>query len=1606
MKHALTQSMVAVLIALLMLLLLGSIAGSSISFASVAPQVASTTPRSESFAPLSNSNALTVALAADVSSLDPALALDADSLLVTSQIYETLATYDPNGSVPVPSLAESWTTTDGRIWLFTLRPNLKFHDNTNLDAAAVVYNFQRWWDPAHPQHNGTFDYFQIAFGGFRGDPNCLLTNVEALDARRVRFTLARVHSGLPGMLGVPAFAIASPTALQAGTLETNPIGSGPFKFDQRAMGDSIHLVANPAYWGEAPQLGMLNFKVIADDASRLTALQNNSVQVASDLDASYAVTATADANLRVMWRPSLNTSYLGINRGHGALSHILVREAIAAAINRTALVDNYFAPGTAYTRDFVSPGIWGYGPSAGAYPYDPQQARDLLTLAGYPNGFTTTLGYRNVPRPYLPDPAGAAAAIQADLQAVGITVTVIDYESGIFLNKVRDGSLDLFLLGWIADHPHPDNFLTPHFCAPGAYGSLGPVDTTLCNMIASARADLKFASQLAKYQAISDYLRRETPVLPLAHGQTALVARREVAGLVPSPSSMEDYRAAYVAPPDLIEAVGADAFGLDPHIDYEATGMHVASQIYESLVTYNRDKSDELVPLLATGWSVSPDRTVYTFTIRPGVRFHNGAALSAEDVAFSLWRGIFAGGSGSPQWMINQALFDVNDVTELVAPDGSLIDDRTALNEQPAALLQAACYTVTHAITFNENAGTVTFHLPRPHSPFLYAIATPWGAVLDKDWLIAHGGWNGSCDTWALSYNTRNENSPLSNLTNGTGPFQLDYWLPNDEIVLNRNPDYWRQVPMWPGGPIGPALLDRVEIRVITDTQTRHDLLLAGSIDFADVFGTEGDLHDDVLLSYDQPDGRVGTLVNPTGTLNAYLEVLDPLGQDAFFTYDIASDSPYIGSGALDGNGIPTDFFTDLHVRKAFNYAFDWDQFNTDVFDGNALRRRGPFIKGILGYTDTQSTYFYSPTLALQEFQQAWGGQVLQQGLVMTIPTNEGNYRRQRFAEIMKAGLESITPTFHVNVITLTLTDYWNQERVAHRLPVFQGGWIQDIPHPYNWAAPYLLGSWYSDNQRLPDAARADFQAKTDLCLTLSGAAERSCWEGIQQTTYVSATDVFLAQSYRTHFVNAEVRGYFANFGLLNQPYLYALSKGPLPTYQTVTTSTQQTINFTSTAGTTAALNVPAGAVTQTTTIVIIPDVPTPDSPGGFQLGNLTFNLQAYVSGTLVPTQTFQQPITITLHYEEQALGLVNEADLLLLWWDGTDWVDAACGPYQRDLINNILTVPICHFSQFTIGGEVSAGLVVDGMTYNDPGDSFNHMAYQGLLRAGSELSLTTQVYTTNGDYQAKLQQCATDGHAVCLGVGFSMGEALLNVATTYSNTKFAVIDVSFDVAPDNVRGIVFAADEAGYLAGVLAGKMTISNKVGVVGGMELPAVVTYVEGYRNGAQCANGQARVLINYAGTFVNPGLGATVAQQMMAQGADVIFGVGGPTGNGAILTATQSGTWAIGVDSDQYVTLFGSGSVAGADNLLSSALKRIDNATFDTIASVISGTFTSGTRTYRLVEDGVGLAPFHGADPSVPQSARDAIDAAKQGLSSGAIDVHDDCRTPLYLPLIRK
>lgn len=316
----------------------------------------------------------------------------------------------------------------------------------------------------------------------------------------------------------------------------------------------------------------------------------------------------------------------------------------------------------------------------------------------------------------------------------------------------------------------------------------------------------------------------------------------------------------------------------------------------------------------------------------------------------------------------------------------------------------------------------------------------------------------------------------------------------------------------------------------------------------------------------------------------------------------------------------------------------------------------------------------------------------------------------------------------------------------------------------------------------------------------------------------------------------------------------------------------------------------------------------------------------------------------------------------------------------------------------------ISVGLITDETGVADGG--FNQLAYQGLQRAVTNLGVTGTVYepANSGEYELKVQQCVSDGNDLCIGVGFLLTDAIYNAAVINSGVKFAGLDTFFPSFPANLRSNSFAYREMGYLAGTLAGLMTASDTIGDIGGMEIFAVIELVEGHRNGAQCANMNIEVLEQYSGSWFDPNLGADIAQDMIAQSADVIFAPAGYTGVGAVLSAAQSGEWVIGVDVDQYHTVFGSGTVAGSEKILSSVVKRVDNAVYLDIQDAIADEFTSGEYWMNLENEGIALAPYHEADSAIPQAVKHQLALTQQNIIVGIVDVNDTCRNYLYIPVV--
>jgi phosphate/phosphite/phosphonate ABC transporter binding protein len=307
---------------------------------------------------------------------------------------------------------------------------------------------------------------------------------------------------------------------------------------------------------------------------------------------------------------------------------------------------------------------------------------------------------------------------------------------------------------------------------------------------------------------------------------------------------------------------------------------------------------------------------------------------------------------------------------------------------------------------------------------------------------------------------------------------------------------------------------------------------------------------------------------------------------------------------------------------------------------------------------------------------------------------------------------------------------------------------------------------------------------------------------------------------------------------------------------------------------------------------------------------------------------------------------------------------------------------------------DFHAGLVTDVGKVND--GTFNQSAYEGMQRAVEEFSLHSAFIETQQptDYEKNVQQLVDEGFEQIVTVGFMMGDTTQKKAGENPDVNFCIVDFAYDPAIPNVQGLVFREDQAGFLVGALAGLMSETKTVGIVAGIDIPPVKKYRNGYENGVKYVCPECSTIGVYLDSFTDPARGKAAAESQMAEGADVIFGAGGPTGSGGILGAAQQGVWVIGVDTDEYFTTFKSGEEAGHDKLLSSALKRVDNAVYTCFKNGAEGTFEGATVVFDAASDGVGLAPFHDTEAAVPDEVKAQVDEILGMLADGSLDTGVD------------
>lgn len=289
-------------------------------------------------------------------------------------------------------------------------------------------------------------------------------------------------------------------------------------------------------------------------------------------------------------------------------------------------------------------------------------------------------------------------------------------------------------------------------------------------------------------------------------------------------------------------------------------------------------------------------------------------------------------------------------------------------------------------------------------------------------------------------------------------------------------------------------------------------------------------------------------------------------------------------------------------------------------------------------------------------------------------------------------------------------------------------------------------------------------------------------------------------------------------------------------------------------------------------------------------------------------------------------------------------------------------------------------GVVFDSGGRGDK--SFNDSAYRGLQKAEKDLGVQEKTIDSKSekDYGPNLDAMAEAGCDLVFAVGYSQADALKQVAPKYPNVKFAIIDTDTVVAP-NVRSIVFDEEQGSFLAGYLAALMDKTGKIGFVGGMTGDLIHKFEAGYRAGALTVNPNIQVTAKYTESWDDSALGKAAAATLFGDGADVVYHAAGRCGRGVIDAAQEAGKYAIGVDSDQDDIAPGT--------VLTSMIKHVDNAVYQTIEDVKDGKFEAGTKRYDLKSNGVGLSDFKFTKDKIGQANIDKVNAVADQIKDGKI-----------------
>jgi ABC-type transport system substrate-binding protein len=504
---------------------------------------------------------------------------------------------------------------------------------------------------------------EVAFTGDKLDAGSCdyggqILSIEAVDRLTVVFNLCRSDPAFLSKIAFTPFGIEPKEWIQSASVSKeildHPVGTGPYMVSEWVRGEQIVYTRFDGYWGTPAPAKTAVLKWLTEGAARLQELQAGTADFAEHLSPADYATVLGDPNLQIVYQNNPNVFYIGMTNTFPPFDDVRVRQAIAMGIDRQRIVDNFYPAGSEVASHFTPCAIPNGCEGDDWYTFDPVAARALLAEAGYPDGFDTTISYRDVSRGYLLEAPPVAQELQAQLEAnLGIHAEIIPVESGAYVEATTTGQTSgIHMFGWGADYPHITNFLDFHFNQNNPQFGTPYPEIYEPLLQASSIGDVATAAPL--YAQANNAIKALVPMVPIAHGLPAHSALASLQGAYYPPFGAPNFNLLNPGKDTLVYVQNAEPLSLYCADETDGESLTACQQVIETLLKYSTD-SAETVPALATSCDPNADSTVWTCNLRDGVKFHDGSDFDANDVVASLSAGFDA---ASPYHIGNTGGFD------------------------------------------------------------------------------------------------------------------------------------------------------------------------------------------------------------------------------------------------------------------------------------------------------------------------------------------------------------------------------------------------------------------------------------------------------------------------------------------------------------------------------------------------------------------------------------------------------------------------------------------------------------------------------------------------------------------------------------------------------------------------------------------------------------------------------------------------------------------------------------------------------------------------------------------------------------------------------------